>query len=327
MHKSIVRAPPQRGFYRDREDLHYSSGAHNIEGGEANYIDLRQQSIPPPFVLPTKAHSVHSSVRQPASERALSDSKPPFVPPPSPLEKLKTKVKHLERDKANLQIQMRLLREDYEEKLWQLRQELGTARTENESLKKRTAELEGQRDGECKNRDSEHMGDTWYSQNPLFMTPGRIMYHHENPLIETSDRKTPTRSHRRRHQYALEDPVYFTRTKISSLWSQDPSLHVRQRPRSRQRLRHRQARDSPLRLPSQDHKNGATKNHHVKVKDPQVKEYLRIGEEMKTTTTQKTSPPVTSTADPQELEGLETQVEGEGLETTGLETGCTQNSQ
>jgi len=187
IHKSIVRAPPQRGFYSDREDLPYYNGAHDIEGGEANYIDLRQQSIPPPFVLPTKAHSVHSSVRQPASERALSDSKPPFVPPPSPLEKLKTKVKHLERDKANLQIQMRLLREDYEEKLWQLRQELGTVRNENKSLKKRTAELERQLDGEFKNKDTEQMRDMWYSQNPLFMTPGRIMYQHENPMIERQE--------------------------------------------------------------------------------------------------------------------------------------------
>jgi len=188
MHKSIVRAAPQRGFYRERDGLPYYSGAQDIEG-EDNYIDLRQETIPPPFVLPTKAHSVHSHshVRQPASgisERALSESKPPFVPPPSPLEKLKTKVKHLERDKANLQIQMRLLREDYEEKLWHLRQELGAVRTENKSLQKRTAELEGQLGGDYKSKGPEQMQDIWYSQNPLFMTPGRILYHHGNPVVE-----------------------------------------------------------------------------------------------------------------------------------------------
>jgi len=69
------------------------------------------------------------------------------------------------------------------------------------------------------------------------------------------------------------------------------------------------------------------KNRHVKAKDLQVKEYLRIGEEMKTTATDKQSPPVTFITHPQELEGLETQIEGEGLGTTGLETGCTQNTQ
>lgn len=215
MHNSIVRAAPQRRFYKEREGLPFYND-QDVEGVAANYIDLRHQTMPPPFVLPTKAHSVQSQVSRRTTERAKSVANPPFVPPPSQIEKLKTKVKHLERDKANLQIQMRLLREDYEEKMWQLQQELEASRAENKRLRMQSTGWERQVAGESKTKSPEHVQDRWYNTNPLFMTPGRITYQHD-PIVETSNRQTPSRSHRRLRQFALEDPHHSTRTKIPNV--------------------------------------------------------------------------------------------------------------
>lgn len=184
MQNSIVRVSPQRGFYREPEGLPFFNNGNDGEGVEGNYIDLRRQTLPPPFVLPTRAYPEYSQVGQRTADRAQSEVKPPFIPPPSQIEKLKTKVKHLERDKANLQIQMRLLREDYEEKMWNLRQELEATRVENASLLRRTTDSTRQQPGESKIKSPEQKRRSWSSQNPLFMTPGRITYHHENSVVE-----------------------------------------------------------------------------------------------------------------------------------------------